>query len=283
MRSLEGETLTTEVLRRLALTPNPRLRSILEALVRHLHDFARETGLTEDEWMHAISFLTRTGQISNPVRQEFILLSDVLGLSQLVVAQNHAREGASTEQTVLGPFHVDNVPVRPQGYDIAEGAAGIVLDVETRLVSASGDPLPGALVEVWHADSTGGYDTQAEHWSIDRVRFRGNFITDAAGWIRFRTTKPESYPIPMDGPVGDLMRATRRSPMRPAHLHFRVVHPGYAPLVTHVFDGSDRYIDDDAVFGVVDSTVDQFEPDPSDDSQLRLRNRLVLEPEIRKD
>ena len=278
MRNLQSDTITAEVFRRLAGTPDARLKSIVEALVRHLHDFARETHLTEEEWMYGIAFLTRTGQISNPVRQEFVLLSDVLGLSQLVVAQNHQRAGPATEQTVFGPFHVENTPIRPHGYDISERADGLALDVETQVVAASGEVIGGALVEIWHADGSGGYDTQAPDWSIENVRFRGNFITDKAGLIRFQTTMPSSYPIPMDGPVGDLMRATNRSPMRPAHLHFRVVHPGYSPLVTHVFDGDDPYLDDDAVFGVVDSTVSRFEPGAVDHARIRLRNRLVLEP-----
>lgn len=278
MRNLQSDTITAEVLRRWMGTPDARLKSILEALTRHLHDFARETALTEDEWMQGVQFLTRTGQISSAVRQEFILLSDVLGLSQLVVAQNHGRSGAATEQTVLGPFHVEHAPVRPHGYDIAEGADGLPLDVETQLVTASGEPVTGAVVEVWHADPTGGYDTQGDDWSIENVRFRANFVSDEAGWIRFRTTMPASYPIPTDGPVGELMRATKRSPMRPAHLHFRVVHPGFADLVTHVFDESDPYLDDDAVFGVVDSTISRFEPITADPSLMRLRNQLVLEP-----
>ncbi|MDB5576359.1 MAG: 6-chlorohydroxyquinol,2-dioxygenase [Bradyrhizobium sp.] len=279
MRNLQSDTITAEVLRRWAGTPDPRLKAILEALIRHLHDFAREIDLTEDEWMQGILFLTRTGQSSNAVRQEFILLSDVLGLSQLIVAQNHGRSGPATEQTVLGPFHVENAPLRPHGYDIAEGADGLLLEVETQLVTVSGEPVASALVEVWHADPAGGYDTQASDWSIEHVRFRGNFVTDEVGWIRFRTTMPTSYPIPTDGPVGDLMRATNRSPMRPAHLHFRVAHPGYAALVTHVFDENDPHLDDDAVFGVVDSTVSRFEPSTAGPALMRLRNRLVLEPQ----
>jgi hydroxyquinol 1,2-dioxygenase len=278
MRSLQSDTITAEVFRRLAGTPDARLKSIVEALVQHLHDFAREIRLTEEEWFSGIAFLTRAGQISSPVRQEFVLLSDVLGLSQLIVAQNHKRTGAATEQTVSGPFHVENVPVRPDGYDISERADGVALDVETQVVTASGEVIAGALVEIWHADASGGYDTQALDWSIEKIRFRGNFITDRAGLVRFQTTMPSSYPIPMDGPVGDLMRATNRSPMRPAHLHFRVVHPGYSPLVTHVFDSNDPYLDDDAVFGVVESTVSRFEPHATDQARTRLQNRLVLEP-----
>lgn len=278
MRNLQSDTITGEVFRRLAGTPDPRLKLIVESLVGHLHDFARETGLTEEEWMSGIAFLTRTGQISGPVRQEFILLSDVLGLSQLIVAQNYPRSGAATEQTVFGPFHVENSPIRPHGYDISEGADGQGLDVESLVITSSGEVIGGALVEIWHADGSGGYDTQAPDWSIENVRFRGNFITDEAGWIRFQTTMPSSYPIPMDGPVGDLMRATNRSSMRPAHLHFRIVHPGYSPLVTHVFDSDDPYLDDDAVFGVVDSTVSLFEPSVRDPARILLRNRLVLEP-----
>lgn len=276
MRNLDSVTVTEEVLRRIEQTPDARLYRILVSLVRHLHQFAREVDLSEEEWMRGIEYLTGVGQISSPLRQEFVLLSDVLGLSQLVVAHNNHRSKGVTEQTVFGPFHVAGAPLRPNGYDISEGASGIPLDVRTHVVGADGSPVAGARVEVWHADAHGGYDTQDPDWSIEHVRFRGNFVSGSDGALNFRTTMPSSYPIPMDGPVGALMRATNRSPMRPAHLHFRVEHPDFAILVTHVFDASDPFLDSDAVFGVLESTINRF--DQSDNGGLRLENRLVLEP-----
>ena len=259
MRDLDDHSITAEVLARLSGTPDPRLRFVLSVLVRHLHDFARETDLTEAEWMYGIDFLTRTGQLCSPVRQEFILLSDTLGLSQLVVAQNHGRSPEATEQTVFGPFYVAGAPVRPSGYDISDGADGSALYVQASVRTQDGAPLPGALIEFWHADPQGGYDTENEGWTLDESRFRGNFVADDAGKVCFWTTKPSSYPIPMDGPVGESMLATGRSPMRPAHLHARIAHPGFQTLVTHTFDEADPYLNSDAVFGVLSSCVGQFQ------------------------
>jgi hydroxyquinol 1,2-dioxygenase len=259
MQDLDDHSVTAEVLARLSGTPDPRLRLVLSALVQHLHDFARETELTEAEWMYGIDFLTRTGQLCSPVRQEFILLSDTLGLSQLVVSQNHGRSQGATEQTVFGPFYVPGGPVRPSGYDISKGADGQALYAQASVHTQDGAPVPGALIEFWHADPQGGYDTESEGWSLDEARFRGNLVADHAGQVHFWTTKPSSYPIPMDGPVGESMRATQRSPMRPAHLHARIAHPGFETLVTHVFDEADPYLNSDAVFGVISSCVAHFQ------------------------
>ncbi|WP_145203702.1 dioxygenase [Sphingobium sp. B2] len=275
MRDLDTQSITAEVLRRMEGMPGARLRNILASLTEHLHAFARDVDLTEEEWLQGIAFLTRTGHACDDRRQEFILLSDVLGLSQLVVSKAHRRIKGATEQTVFGPFHVKDAPERPHGYDISEAAPGQRLIVETRVETASGDPVTGALVEVWHADTHGTYDTQNPDWTPQRVRFRGNFRTGLDGRIRFRTIMPVSYPIPMDGPVGDYMRATRRSPYRPAHLHFRVEHAGFSTLVTHAFDELDPHLDDDAVFGVLNSTICRFEPNGGG---MRLCNRLVLAP-----
>jgi hydroxyquinol 1,2-dioxygenase len=244
----------------MAGAPDARFLEIMSALVRNLHDFAREAKLTEAEWMAGVDALTRCGHWSTGARQEVVLLSDTLGLSQLVVSQNHHRENDATDQTVLGPFHVAGAPLRPHGYDLAGGADGDPLIVNARVLATDGEPLAGAKVEVWHADPTGGYDTQDPNWSIAEVRYRGNFVTDEAGRFNFRTTMPCSYPIPTDGPVGEMMHAMRRSPMRPAHLHFRIDQPGFDTLVTHVFDAADPFLDEDAVFGVVGSCVAEFLP-----------------------
>ncbi|EZP83980.1 6-chlorohydroxyquinol-1,2-dioxygenase [Novosphingobium resinovorum] len=281
MRNLNEFTITEEVLRRCSNTPDPRTKLLMEALVRHLHDFAREVDLSETEWMEGIKFLTEVGRFSEGQRQEYILLSDTLGLSQLVVSQSNRRSGAATEQTVFGPFHVDEVPIRPHGYDISENAEGNRLEIRLQVLDVGGKPLKGALVEVWHADALGKYDTQDPDWASANCRYRGNFLTDDDGHAHLTTIMPCSYPIPTDGPVGKMMRATGRSPMRPAHIHFRVALPGFDTLVTHVFDGTDAFLDDDAVFGVLDSTIGEFVPvtEPGAGAEhYRLDRCLVLQP-----
>lgn len=257
--NLNEFTITDEALRRIENTENPRLHEIMSSLIRHLHDFAREVKLTEQEWLEGITFLTRTGQISDSVRQEMILLSDTLGLSQLVVAQSHSRPAEATEQTVFGPFHVEGAPNQPShGADIAGGATGEPLWVAARAVDADGKPVPGAVVDVWQADAAGFYDVQDEDWQIDNARLRAVFETDIDGRFSFRSIMPVSYPIPSDGPVGEMMRATNRHSMRPAHIHFMIRKAGFDPLVTHVFSKGDEYLDSDAVFGVRSSCVGNY-------------------------
>jgi hydroxyquinol 1,2-dioxygenase len=258
VKNLNQHNITDEVLRRIAKTPNKRLHEILTSLVRHLHDFAREVHLSEAEWFEGIGFLTRTGQLCTDTRQEFILLSDTLGLSQLVVAQNHSRPEDLTEQTVFGPFHVEGAPRRaPHGSDLATGLAGDPLFVDAE-VYCDGKPLAEAVVDVWQADSEGFYDVQDPDWTLEQAELRAVFRTDAQGRISFRTILPMSYPIPTDGTVGEMLRATERSPMRPAHMHFRVAKPGYDTLITHVFVDGDKYLDSDAVFGVRASCIGNY-------------------------
>jgi hydroxyquinol 1,2-dioxygenase len=264
MLNLDEHTITGEVFRRIEATPNARLKEIMTNLIGHLHDFARETRLTEEEWLAGIMFLTRTGHTSTGTRQEFILLSDALGLSQLVVAQNHSRPGGATEQTVFGPFHIENAPDKPShGADVAPEVVGDPLFVTARVADASGRPVANATIDMWQADAEGFYDIQHEGWTLENARLRGVFQTDSAGCISFWSIMPASYPIPMDGPVGEMMRATARHPMRPAHIHFMIRKPGFDPLVTHVFVDGDEWLDSDAVFGVRSSCIGSYLRHPS--------------------
>jgi hydroxyquinol 1,2-dioxygenase len=245
--------ISAEVLARFAATPDPRLRELVLALVRHLHAFARETRLTEAEWFEAIRFLTAVGQACDDRRQEFILLSDVLGLSRVVTDQNDAKPAGCTEPTVFGPFHVEGAPRYPLGADIAAGAAGEPCFVQGRVLDARGGPVPHAELDVWQADAEGFYDVQRP--GLGHAQARGVLRADARGGFRFWTIVAEAYPIPTDGPVGRLLEATGRHPWRPAHLHFMITAPGHERLVTHVFRRGDRYLDSDAVFGVRPSLV----------------------------
>jgi hydroxyquinol 1,2-dioxygenase len=259
MRNLDEHNITDEVLRRIAKTPDPRLHEVLTSLVRHLHNFAREIKLTEEEWLAGIKFLTRTGHLCTHTRQEFVLLSDTLGLSQLVVAQNHSRPPDATEQTVFGPFHVEGAPRHaPHGSDLAAGISGEPLYVNAQVVSEH-KPIADAMVDVWHADADGIYDVQAANWSSAEASLRAVFRTDLEGRFSFKSILPKSYPIPTDGTVGDMLHATKRSPMRPAHIHFKIEKAGFDALITHVFVEGDEYLDSDAVFGVRGSCIGNYE------------------------
>jgi hydroxyquinol 1,2-dioxygenase len=257
-RNLDETTITEAVVEQLANTPDPRLKQIMTSLVRHLHEFAREVNLTEDEWFQGIEFLTRTGHMCSDKRQEFILLSDTLGLSQLVVAQNHRRAPEATEQTILGPFHIEGAKTQPDGADIAAGVPGDPLFVTAQVTGVDGQLIAGATVDVWHADADGHYDLQDPNWSPDVMKLRAVFTTDGNGRFRFRSIMPCAYPVPTDGPVGEMLRATNRNAMRPAHIHFRVRAPGYDTLITHVFVAGDEWLESDAVFGVRNSCVANF-------------------------
>lgn len=254
------EAVTDEVVTSFADASSARYRQIMSALVKHAHAFAREVRLTEDEWHSAIEFLTRCGHITDDRRQEFILLSDVLGLSMLTVGINHPAESEATEATVFGPFFVDGSPEIPLGGDIAQGASGQPCWVEGQVTDTFGQPIPGARIEVWEADEHGFYDVQ---YDDTHTSGRAHLFTDEHGRYRFWGLTPTPYPIPYDGPVGDLLTAANRGPMRPAHLHFMVTAPGYRRLVTHIFVDGDEHLDTDAVFGVKRSLVLDFAQQPA--------------------
>lgn len=275
-RDLFDERLTEEVLSRFEGSASPRFEEVMRSLVRHLHAFASEVGLTEEEWMQGIEFLTRVGHITDDERQEFILLSDVLGVSMLVVGINNRHpDGATdsgeavevvggnghdpthtTEATVFGPFFVEGAPEYQNGDDISNGAPGEPCFVSGRVLNGAGEPLPGAHLDVWQADHEGFYDVQYD--GLEEARGRGKLRTDEEGRYRFWSVKPEPYPIPHDGPVGDLLEAANRSVMRPAHVHFMAQAPGYRTLITHVFAEGDEYLDTDAVFGVKETLIAPF-------------------------
>jgi hydroxyquinol 1,2-dioxygenase len=259
MTQYNDQELTAEVIRSFAATPNPRLKLVLTELVKSLHGFVRNTDLTFEEWNYAIDFLTRTGQACTPTRQEFILLSDVFGVSMLVDAVNHREREGATQTTVLGPFYVGEHRPMPHGTDISAGIAGEPMFVRSRVTDLKGKPLANVEVDVWHADDDGFYDSQKPSYETQGPSLRARFITDSDGRFSFRTILPCSYPIPTDGPVGELIEATKRHPMRPAHVHFLVNAPGYEPLITHVFIEGDEYLDSDAVFGVKDELISKIE------------------------
>ena len=235
---------------------NPRLTQVLRSLVTHLHAFVEEIGLTREEWMTGIEFLTATGQKSDDRRQEFILLSDSLGVSMLVEMVNQDSSEGATEPTVLGPFYVPGAPQRAMGESIApEGSGGEEVVISGVVRSANGEPLSSALLEVWQVTPDGLYDVQDP--SIEPMSHRGSFRTGDDGTFVVRTTVPVDYQIPTDGPVGAMLQATGRASWRPAHTHFMVSHPGFKTVVTHVFDERSTHLETDAVFGVRDSlTVD---------------------------
>lgn len=237
-------------------TPDPRLKELMQALTRHLHAFVREVRLTEKEWQQAITFLTEVGHLTDDRRQEFILLSDVLGASMQTVTVNNEAYGSATEATVFGPFFVEGSPEIPLGGDISGGAAGQPCWVEGTVTDTAGTPVPNALIEVWEADDDGFYDVQ---YGDDRVAARGRLHTGTDGDYRFWAITPTPYPIPHDGPVGRLLSATNRSPLRASHLHFKVEAPGMRTLVTHIFVRGDELLGSDSVFGVRDSLVKDFE------------------------
>jgi protocatechuate 3,4-dioxygenase beta subunit len=261
MKQQEREqAVTDEVVASFANTPDARLREVVQSLTRHLHAFARDVRLTQEEWEAGIGFLTRVGHVTDDKRQEFILLSDVLGLSTLTVGINAPTSPGATESTVFGPFFVEGAPEVPLGGDIARGAKGTPCWVSGTVRSTDGSPLPGARIEVWEADEDGFYDVQ---YDGDRSAGRGWLRSGDDGGYSFWSVRPSAYPIPADGPVGDLLAATHRGPMRPAHLHFKVDAPGHRTLITHIFAAGDPNLGSDAVFGVKDSLVVEFaEHDP---------------------
>ena len=252
--------LVERVLASFDATRDPRLKELMQALTRHLHAFLREVRLTEHEWRAAIAFLTATGHLTDDRRQEFILLSDVLGASMQTVTINNAACAGATEATVLGPFFVEGSPGIERGGDIAAGASGEPCWVEGTVTDTQRNPVPGALIEVWEADQDGFYDVQ---YDDGRVAARGHLHSDEEGRYSFWGIAPTPYPIPDDGPVGRLLTAVGRSPMRASHLHFMVRAEGLRTLVTHIFVRGDELLDRDSVFGVRSSLVLDFEPQPA--------------------
>ncbi len=236
--------------------PDGRLREIMQILVRHLHAFVAEARLTEAEWMAGIQFLTRVGQTCTDTRQECILLSDALGVSMLVDALNHGRGTGATESTVLGPFYVSGSPWRENGDALTTDAEGEPLLASGRVQSLDGEPVAGAVVDVWQNAANMMYAVQDPSQPEDNLR--GRFRTDGEGRFWFRSIRPVDYPIPSDGPVGDMLAATGRHPWRPAHIHLIVSAPGYEPVTTHIFDAASPHLASDAVFAVKDSLVRQF-------------------------
>lgn len=262
MRNFDQFTITRAVLDRIAHAPNARTRQISEALVRHLHDFVREIRPTQREWEQGIAFLTDVGHMCTGTRQEFILLSDTLGVSMLVDAINHDRGDGATESTVFGPFYVESPPEFDPGAHIAGALAGQPMYVTGTVTGCDGRPLADAIVDVWHSDDDGYYDVQSTAEDAGLVA-RARFRTDAEGRFRFWSIRPAAYPIPHDGPVGHMLEAQGRHPWRPAHVHFLVEAPHHERLVTHVFVAGDQYLDSDAVFGVKDSLIRDFEVTPA--------------------
>jgi hydroxyquinol 1,2-dioxygenase len=256
MQPVTEDNITELAVERWATAKDTRLAQIMTALVRHLHDFAREVRLSEAEWMAAIQWLNRTGQISDEKRQEFILASDVLGLSMLVVQMNHRLDPDATPNTVLGPFHIDGSPPLAFGADMSDGIAGTPLFVHGTVRDLSGAPVGGAVLDVWQADGDGMYEAQLP---VDEARLRAKYTTREDGSYCVRTVAPLGYAIPMDGPVGELVGATEISHFRPAHVHVLIDVPGYEPLITHLFQEGAEYLDSDVVFGTKEELVVAFE------------------------
>jgi protocatechuate 3,4-dioxygenase beta subunit len=273
-RGTTEDDITAEVLHRLEATPDDRLREIMLALVGHLHALVKEVKLTEHEWFSAIAFLTETGRMSDDKRQEFILLSDTLGVSMVVDLINHRKPAGATESTVFGPFHREGAPEMPPGGDIApRDTHGTPLVISGRVLDVNGAPISGAELDVWQADSRGLYDSQ--YGDGTELHMRGRFRSDTTGSYVVRTVRPVHYAIPHDGPVGRMLRATNRHPWRPAHVHFRVSAGGCEPVTTHIFDDEDPYLESDTVFAVKDSLVRHFVRHDEPDEASR---RFAIEP-----
>ncbi|MBJ8339453.1 hydroxyquinol 1,2-dioxygenase [Antrihabitans sp. YC3-6] len=287
MAFVTEDNITDLAVTRWATAQSPRLAQLMTALVRHIHDYAREVELTAEEWMTAIEWLTATGQISTDKRQEFILASDVVGLSMLVVQLNNRFAEEATPATVLGPFHIDGSPPAPFGHDMSDGIPGTPLFITGTVTDTAGTPIPGAVLDVWQADADGTYEAQMPE--IDEARLRAKYQARQDGTYCVRTIAPLGYTIPMDGPVGDLITKTEISEYRPAHVHFLFEEPDYRKLITHLFQQGADYLDTDVVFGVKDALIVPFvEHDPglspdgkvTDEPFLVAHYDFVLEPTI---
>ncbi len=278
-RSQAEDRLLADAAGSFAAAPDPRLREIVQAAVRHLHEFVSEVGLTREEWHAGIEFLTAVGQMCTETRQEFILLSDVLGVSSRVEMTTFGAAEGATENTVLGPFYVPGSPLRRKGDSIlVDPDEGRRLLVQGRVTDLEGRPVGGATVDVWQNASNRLYAVQDPGQHPHNLR--GRFVTEADGAFAFRTVRPVPYPIPDDGPVGRMLRSSGRHPWRAAHVHLLVSAPGYRTLTTHVFDAESDYLDSDAVFGVRDSLVVRFRTD-SGTGELTADFDVALEPAAR--
>ena len=276
MRQFNEDTLTAAVVERLARgTKDERFREIITSAVKHLHAFARDAHLTEEEWFEGIKFLTAVGQKCDDKRQEFILLSDILGLSMMIVALNHKTAPGATEATVLGPFFAHGAEEYGYGADLREGATlkGEDVYVTGRVLSTDGQPIPNAALDIWQAKADGIYDLQTE----GEFELRGRVRANEKGEYALKSYKPKFYSVPMDGPVGDLVRGTGNHHMRPAHMHAIVSAPGYQQVITHVFVEGDPYLDGDAVFAVKDSLVGKYKKvsDAAEAKKLGLSNPFL--------
>jgi len=267
MPYITEDNLTDIAIDRWSNIPDPRLREVMTAMVKHVHAFVREVEPTPEEWYTAIDFLTRTGHLCTGKRQEFILMSDVLGVSMLVDAVNHRLATGATPTTVEGPFHVPNAPEIANGGNMAEGAPGIPCFVSGIVRDLEGRPVANALLDLWQTDGEGLYEVQRDvadaKRDVNEAWMRGIFHTQADGSYMIRTVAPIGYTIPMDGTIGELMKRTKISHMRPAHIHFCIEAPGYHRVVTHLFQRGDQYIDTDVVYGVKEPLIVDFVKKPA--------------------
>jgi hydroxyquinol 1,2-dioxygenase len=260
MREFDEKSITQAVINRLSDCDDPRFKRVMTSLITHLHDFVRDVELTEPEWFAAIQFLTDVGKTCTDKRQEFILLSDTLGVSVLVITINHPADQGSAESTVMGPFYWEGAPDLPRGSNLAEGVKGEPTFYSGRVLSADGRPLEDAALDIWSGNGEGNYDMQlAEETGM---KARGKIRTDADGRYWFRSIRPTFYPVPTDGPVGHMLRKMGRHPYRPGHIHMFVSAPGHLPVTTHLFVAGSQYLDSDAVFGMKESLVAQFKKHP---------------------
>ena len=268
MRNLSEANLSNAVIASMSEAKDARFQEIMTSLIKHLHAFIREAHLTEAEWMAGIQFLTAVGQKCDEKRQEFILLSDTLGATTMKDLINTRTPPGVTEYTILGPFYRPDAPELPLSANLADQLPGEPVILRGRVLSSDGYPIPNARLDVWQSDAEGFYDLQMA--GVDGMTLRGVFRTDAEGSYIFRTIKPAYYPIPTDGPVGQMLLAMRRYPYRPAHIHFMISAEGYVPVTTELFVSDDPYLDSDAVFGVRESLIVQFVRSDSEEEAARL-------------